>query len=182
VARRLPTFLRQPEIERFLAAIDSPRDRVLCELMLFCGLRVSEAVKLRVEHLDLAESTLLVSRGKGDRDRYVPIPERLLPELRAWVGTRTSGYLFPADRDRGNGRAHLSRFYAEDLVPRMAEAAGIPRRITPHKLRHSYATTLLQRGADIRDVQELLGHSHLQTTSIYLHVDTSRLKSVVDRL
>lgn len=181
MARRLPTFLRQPEIERFLAAIDAPRDRVLCGLMLFCGLRVSESVRLRAEHLDLAEGALLVDQGKGAKDRYVPIPERLLPELRAFVGEQRVGWVFPAERDRG-GAGHLSRFYAEDLVPAVAERAGITRRITPHKLRHSYATTLLQRGADLRDVQELLGHSHLQTTSIYLHVDTSRLKSVVDRL
>lgn len=181
MGRRLPTFLRSAEADAFLAAISDRRDRVFCAALLFCGLRVSEACRLRVEHVDLDAEQLLVHQGKGAKDRYVPIPSRFLPELRGWLGERRSGWVFPAERRR-KGPGHLSARYAQALVPAVAERAGISRRITPHKLRHSYATTLLQRGADIRQVQELLGHSDLETTSIYLHCDTSRLKGVVDRL
>ena len=181
MARKLPVFLRQREIETFLACITEPRDRVLCEVMLFCGLRVSEACKLRIEHIDFDDERLLVSQGKGAKDRYLPLPLRILPELHAWVGERTVGWLFPAERQR-LGPGHLSTRHVENLVPAIATLAGIPRRITPHKLRHSFACLCLAKGATVRDIQDLLGHSDMKTSAIYLHVDVSRLKSVVDLL
>jgi len=181
LARKLPTFLRQREIEAFLACVRGPRNRLLCQLMLFSGLRVSEVCKLRIEHLDLFEDRLLVFQGKGSKDRYLPIAMRMQHELRAWVGDRTSGWMFPAERLR-KGPGHLSIRHVEQLVPAIGERAMIPRRITPHTLRHSFACLCLEKGATIREVQDLLGHSDMKTTAVYLHVDTSRLKSVVDRL
>lgn len=149
--------------------------------MLFCGLRVSEACKLRVEQFDFDEERFLVFQGKGSKDRYLPLPTRLLVELHAWIGTRTVGWLFPAERLR-SGLGHVSVRHIENIVPAIGEKAKIPRRITPHKLRHSFACLCLAKGATIREVQDLLGHSDMRTTAIYLHVDTSHLKAVVDRL
>jgi integrase/recombinase XerD len=173
--------LRQREIEAFLACAYGPRDRLLCQLMLFSGLRVSEACMLRIEHIDFDSERFLVYQGKGSKDRYLPIAARMQRELRDWVGERTSGWMFPAERIR-KGPGHVSIRHVEQIIPAIGELAGIPRRITPHKLRHSFACLCLATGATIREVQDLLGHSDMKTTAIYLHVDVSRLKSVVDRL
>src|SRR6185295_16959377 len=169
------------EIEAFLACAVGPRDRLLCQLMLFSGLRVSEACKLRIEHIDFDEERLLVFQGKGSKDRYLPIAARMQRELREWVDGRATGWMFPAERLR-KGAGHISIRYVESLIPAIAERAEIPRRITPHTLRHSFACLCLAKGATIREVQDLLGHSDMKTTAVYLHVDVSRLKSVVDRL
>lgn len=149
--------------------------------MLFSGLRVSEACKLRIEHIDFDDERFLVFQGKGSKDRYLPIAGRMQRELREWVGTRTTGWLFPAERLR-KGPGHISIRHVEALIPAIGERADISRRITPHKLRHSFACLCLARGATIREVQDLLGHSDMKTTAVYLHVDTSHLKAVVDRL
>lgn len=182
MGRRLPTYLRDAELRRFLAELEDPRDRLVCSLMAYCGLRVSEACKLRVEHLDLDGATLLVYQGKGAKDRMVPLPDRLLPELRSFVGERRAGYVFPAIRNHGNGRMHLSRRYVEDLVPRAGEGAEIPKRVKPHSLRHTFATRLIAAGVDIRVVQDLMGHADIKTTAVYLHVDVERLRAAVNVL
>ncbi len=103
------------------------------------------------------------------------------PELAAWIGDRRVGWLFPAIRQR-KGLGHLSIRYTQTHIPEIAERAGLPRRISSHKLRHSFATRALQRGANLRQVQTLLGHASIATTELYLHLETSELKEVVDRL
>ncbi len=150
---------------------------------LYLGPRVSEICRLQIEDLDLEQRLAFIREGKGGKDRVVPIPTRLIQPLRDWIGERQSGHLFPSPR--GGGR--LSSRQVQRLVKEIARQAGIagvdvPRRITPHKMRHSYATRLLQSGADIREVQELLGHEDLQTTAIYTHVVRGRLQAAVDRL
>jgi integrase/recombinase XerD len=186
--KRLPTFFRGQEAEALVAAAGNDRDRLILQIGLFMGLRVSEITHLRTGDLDLHPETAvaLVRQGKGDRDRYIPIPGRLLPELTAYVAGQVAGWLFPARF----GRGPLSSRAVQRMLKRVATAAGIadvdvPRRITPHKLRHTFATTLLDKNkgnADIRQVQELLGHSSVATTEIYTHVLPDRLRAVVDRL
>ncbi len=181
--RRLPTFFRANESDALVAAAKTERDRLIVQVGLYLGLRCSEITDLRIERIDLAKSQVFVAHGKGDKDRYVPIPERLRPLLQAWIGDRREGLLFTS-RSRG-GR--LSNRAVQRLFKGIARKAGIAgveqaRKVTPHKLRHTYATTLLEKGANIRELQELLGHSSVATTEIYTHVVTSRLKGVVDRL
>ncbi len=182
-ARRLPTFFRDPEIDALLAAAKTARDRLILQVGLLLGLRCSEITGLRIENIDLVGSQVLIQHGKGDKDRYVPIPERLRPGLEAWIGDRRQGLLFTS-RSKGG---QLSNRAVQRLFKGIARKGGIAgvdvaRKITPHKMRHTYATKLLENGASIREVQELLGHESVATTEIYTHVVKSRLKGVVDRL
>jgi len=180
--QKLPTFLTEAEANRLLAAARSPRDRCLFAVMLLAGLRVAEACALRVERVNLERGELLVFRGKNGKDRLLPIGARLLPILRSWIGDRTEGYLFPG---RKPGRPLTTRA-AYNAVCDAASRAGITRpdaqRISPHKLRHSCATNLLATGADITVVRDILGHSDVSVTSVYLHCSADRLRGAVDRL
>lgn len=189
--RRLPVFLRGPEAEALVAAATAERDaarspskraaaernRLLILAGLYMGLRVSELCKLRIEDVDLEQGMAMILQGKGDKDRGVPVPEKLLAELRPWIGERRSGFLFANPRG-----GKLSSRTVQMMVRRLAAVANIPRRVKPHTLRHSYATHLLDKGANIREVQELLGHASVATTEIYTHVSGEKLKKVVNLL
>jgi integrase/recombinase XerD len=178
---RLPKFLHPDEAARLLSAATdrSQRDRTLVAVGLYCGLRVAEIVGLDVADVDLAERTVYVAHGKGDKERYVPIPAEVVPTLRAWIGDRRRGWLFPG-RKPGS---HLTTRAVRYLVTDAAAAAGVDRiRVSPHKLRHSYATQLVENGADLQEVQELLGHSKIETTTIYAKVSRRRLRAAADRL
>ncbi len=175
--KRLPHSLRGDEPDRLLVATRGPRDRLLVLFGLYLGLRCAEIVCRRVEDLDLAGGVCQVRRGKGDRDRAVPIPARLRPELAAWLDGR-SGWVFP-----GRGRAgHLTTRGVQKVVAAAARRAGIARHVHPHALRHSYATRLLRTGADILEVRDLLGHASIATTQLYLSSEPERLRAAVDRL
>jgi len=153
------------------------RDEVIVCLGLFCGLRISELCKLDVDHVDLAERSLLVSQGKGSKDRYVPIAMRIVALLRSYLNGRTSGPFLINDRGE---RLYDGTIYIR--IVRLGRLMKLPFRLHPHTLRHTYACRLLSTGADLREVQELLGHTNLATTAVYLHCDTSRLRAAVDRL
>jgi integrase len=170
-------------VEALLGAADAPRDRLLLGLGLFCGLRVSELCKLEAPDLDLGAGQLLVREGKGGKDRTVPLPSRLVEELRGWLGGRTVGLVFPSPRKAGRP---LTTRAVQLLIKRVAAKANIPgaleaRKVHPHRLRHSFATRLLRSGADIIEVRDLLGHSSVGTTQVYLSADTTRLRSAVER-
>jgi integrase/recombinase XerD len=179
MGRRLPTFLRGTEADRVLAQAKSERDRLIILCGLYLGLRVSEICKLRIEDIDLDEATLLVAHGKGDKDRYLPIPTVLIEPLEDWIGRRGSGWVFPSPR---KPKAPLSTRMVRYLVTDAGQNAGIKRRISPHKLRHTYATKLLTKGANLREVQQLLGHASVATTEIYTHVEMESLRGAVERL
>ncbi len=186
--RRLPTALSQAEVELLLAAPQGQRplavrDRAILELMYATGLRISELVKLRVRDLDLEEGLVRVE-GKGSKERIVPVGRAALTALRAYRdsarpelgagGNRLgAGVLFLGRRGRP-----LTRKGAWDIVRRQVAAAGIRKHVTPHTLRHSFATHLLEGGADIAAVQEMLGHADISTTQIYTHLDRSYLAEV----
>lgn len=175
--RRLPKPLRGGEADRLAGHAGSERDRLIIRCGLLLGLRVSEICALTVPEVDLDDGIVLISRGKGDKDRYVPIPSQLVSELAAWLGGRREGYVFPSPRG-----GPLTTRAVRYMVGRVAEEAGIVRRVAPHALRHTYATKLLDTGADLRQVQELLGHASISTTEVYLHVSRDRLRSAVERL
>lgn len=182
--RPLPDVLSQAQAVRLVEAVDGDeprdlRDRAILEVLYGCGCRVGELCGLDTTDLDPGEATLLL-RGKGRKQRLVPVGEPALDALRRWlavgrprlVGRRPSGALFLNAR---GGR--LSRVSVWSLLKRAGAAAGLPDRVSPHTLRHSYATHLLAGGADLRVVQELLGHQDIGTTEIYTHVDRGWLES-----
>jgi integrase/recombinase XerD len=183
--RRLPETLSVPDVEAMLAApsVDEPlawRDRAFLELAYGAGLRVSELCGLGLTDLLLGEGLVRVF-GKGGKERLVPIGRGVIGAVSTYLHT-----LRPRlDRGKSGGRVllnvrgePLSRVGAWGIVKRCARRAGITRRVTPHTLRHSFATHLLEGGADLRAVQEMLGHADLSTTQIYTHVDREYLRSV----
>lgn len=176
--KRLPTFLRPAQADALLAAAHSERDRLIMQCGLLMGMRVSEICKLRVEDVDLAERQTFLELAKGGKDRYVPIPDRLVGPLAAWIGDRKAGPLFPS---RKGGRRLTTRA-VQHLVKCAVAEAGLSPQVHTHTLRHTFATRLLQTGADVREVQDLLGHSNLATTAVYLSVVVDRLRAAVDRL
>jgi integrase/recombinase XerC len=188
-ARKLPHFLSTDEIARLLEtpATDTPqglRDRAILETMYSAGLRVSEVVALNDADIDFAADLLRV-RGKGRRERLAPLGSFARRALQLWLQVRR---LHPSLHDSPLRPVFVNKFgrrLTTRSVGRMLEkhlrTAGLDRRTTPHTLRHSFATHLLDRGADIRSVQELLGHKSLTTTQIYTHVTTASLREVYER-
>src|SRR5262252_4015296 len=170
--RKLPRFLSADDAARLVEAPTLPRDRALCELLYGCGLRVSEAVGLDVTDLDGEE--LRVRRAKRGKERMVPIGRKAHEALVAYIGKRGEGPLFLSARGK-----RLSDGEARRIVRRAVLRGGTPH-ATPHALRHSYATHLLDSGADLRSIQELLGHASLSTTQRYTHVSIAHLAQVYD--
>jgi len=181
--RRLPTVLKNAEARGLLeaASVGCPtglRNRALLEAMLGAGLRVGEAVGLLPRDVDLAKGALRVTLGKGGRDRVVPVTAQTAGWLAAWgerraaLGASRRSPFFCGVKDPASG---ISARYVQKMVKRLAGKAGIERRVTPHTLRHTYATRMLRAGLDVREVQELLGHADVGTTQIYCHVDPARL-------
>ncbi len=182
--RKLPDILGVDQVVRLLETATGVepaqlRDRAILELLYGCGCRVSELCGVDLPDLDTGEGTLLL-RGKGSKQRLVPVGGPALEAVAAWVrggrgqfsGKRPTAALFLNQR---GGR--LSRVSVWALIKRAGAAAGLPESLSPHTLRHSYATHLLEGGADLRVVQELLGHADISTTEIYTHIDRAWLTS-----
>jgi len=190
-ARPLPRVLRPDETEALLAATEGEgvlvlRDRAMLELLYACGLRVSELVALPLSSLDRRAGVLRV-RGKGERERLVPVGAPALAALEAWLGEGRPALLRPGGRPEPEavflstrGRAMTRQnFFAR--LRALARRAGLPsERVSPHVLRHAFATDLLEGGADLRAVQSMLGHADLSTTQIYTHVSRARLRDTVE--
>jgi integrase/recombinase XerD len=191
VPRGLPKALTEDEVARLLAAPtgDGPivlRDRAMLEVLYGTGVRVSELVGLSLGDLDL-DSSLLRAFGKGDKERIVPVGSHATRALVAWLGEAGRPAMAPAQwRRRGDAEAvflgarggRLTRQGAWDVLRRHGERVGLAGRLSPHVLRHSCATHMLDHGADIRAVQELLGHASISTTQLYTLVSTERLWEV----
>ncbi len=193
--RKLPTFLSVDEVDQLLAAPDrrtprGARDGAMLEVLYATGLRVSELVRLRIADVNF-DAGYLMAFGKGRKQRLVPIGEVALAGLRAYLETARSTFLGGGGKTKPraasnalfltrHGRA-MSRQSFWKLLGRYAVAAGIRKRISPHKLRHSFATHLVERGADLRAVQAMLGHADIGTTEIYTHLSRRHLRSVYDR-
>jgi site-specific recombinase XerD len=171
--KKLPVVLSPEEVARLLEAATPGRDRVLFQTAYACGLRVGELIRLQVSDIDSARMVVVVRQGKGQKDRQVPLSQRLLGELRAyWKQRRPRTWLFPAQR----GSGHLSEAWVQKLCRRLVARAELRKRVTPHTLRHSYATHLLEAGADVLTLQKILGHRDLATTARYVHLSTRHLQ------
>jgi integrase/recombinase XerC len=189
VGRKLPHFLGVKQIESLLKApsLATPlglRDRAILEVMYGGGLRAAEVVGLNVSDLDLAQQIARV-RGKGRRERLAPIGKHAVAAVVAWLSIRkpklaATGKPIPALFLNKNGGRLTTRSLGR-LVEKYLKLVGLDPKTTPHTLRHTFATHLLERGADIRSVQELLGHASIATTQIYTHLTAERLREVYDK-
>jgi integrase/recombinase XerD len=165
--KKLPVVLSPAEVKHLLSLVQTPAVRMALTVIYACGLRLSEGLQLKVQDIDSARMLLWVRNGKGGKDRRVPLPERLLELLRGyWKLRRSRRYLFP-NRD---GNEPLSATSLQKPFKIVVHESGIRKEASIHTLRHSYATHLLERGVNLRVIQELLGHSSPQTTALYTHL------------
>ena len=182
----LPEVLSTAEVDLLEQAIDlskweGHRNRAIIEVLFSCGLRVSELTNLKLSNLYIEEQYIRVM-GKGSKERLVPISPRALDELNYWFADRNVMKIKPGEEDyvflnrRGQ---HLTRTMILIMIKRYALDAGIKKTISPHTLRHSFATSLLEGGADLRAIQAMLGHESIGTTEIYTHIDTSTLRQEI---
>jgi integrase/recombinase XerD len=186
LGHHLPEVLTTAEVDALEASIDlskweGHRNRAIIEVLFSCGLRVSELIHLKLTDLYLNEQFVRVM-GKGSKERLVPISPKAIKELMLWFDDRCQMNIKPGEEDyvflnrRG---AHLTRTMILIMIKRQALQAGITKTISPHTLRHSFATVLLEGGADLRAIQVLLGHESIGTTEIYTHIDMSTLRQQI---
>lgn len=186
VGEHLPEVLSTEEIDRMEAAIDlskweGQRNKAIIELLFSCGLRVSELVNLKFNDIFERDKFLRII-GKGDKERLVPISDSALHEIKLWLYDRNLMKIKPGEQEyvflnrRGT---HLTRTMILIMIKRTAEEAGITKTVSPHTLRHSFATELLKGGADLRAIQEMLGHENIKTTQIYTHIDITTLRKEI---
>lgn len=182
----LPVVLTLEEIDRIEDSIDlskaeGARNRAIIEVLFSCGLRVSELVNMKLSDLYLEDRVLLV-RGKGNKERLMPVSNKAITDLKRWFFDRNLMKIKPGEDDyvflnrRG---AHLTRTMILIMVKRQAEEAGIKKTISPHTFRHSFATALLQGGADLRSIQAMLGHEKIDTTLVYTHISNEQLRKAI---
>jgi len=189
--KSLPKHLNEQEVENLITAFDKKldgklskcaevinlRNKMILALLYSSGLRVSELVYLHTDSVDLRERTIRI-RGKGEKDRIVLFDEETKTLIEEYIEKKSDDSPFLFVNRSGN---HLTARYIQMMIKDHAKAAGIKKRVTPHILRHSFATHLLKNGVDIRAIQQLLGHANLSTTQIYTSVDMQTLKDVYDR-
>lgn len=187
ISRHIPDILTVEEIDRMISCIDlskqeAQRNRAILEVLYSCGLRVSELCQLKLSSLYLDEGFIRVE-GKGNKERLVPISEKAIKELNFWFSERVHIPIKPGNEDyvfvsfrRGGALTRVMVFY---IIKELAERAGIHKSISPHTFRHSFATHLLEGGANLRAIQSMLGHESIGTTEIYTHIDTARIREEI---
>jgi integrase/recombinase XerD len=185
IERYLPETLNELQVEQFLEKIDTKgvhglRDRAMIELLYASGLRISELANARLENFDFEQRVVRVT-GKGNKTRLVPVGRKACEALAAYLSTerpklvkpRSTSEIFLSERGTKLTTARIWQ-----IVKKHAQRAGLEKNVYPHLLRHSFATHLLSNGADLRIIQEMLGHADISTTQVYTHVDQQRLKAV----
>ena len=178
-SRRLPTVLSQEEIARLIDASGNLMHRAMLMTLYATGVRRAELCRLKVADMDSERMVLHIHQGKGGRDRDLPLSPKLLATLREyWRWMKPKTYLFPGMENNWRADVPVTTKVAWIAVTEAAKAAGISGRVSPHTLRHSYATHLLEAGADLRTIQVLLGHAKLADTTVYLHLSRRYLQAV----
>ncbi len=174
--QKVPNYLVEAEVSRILESCRNTKEKLLVELLAYTGVRVSELCSIRVSDIDLENKSLKIRGGKGDKDRLVIFSDKIIPDLKKYIMELKERkgkveFLFPTAKSR-----KISPVTVERIVRSLAKKAGINKKVTPHVLRHTFATSLLRNGADIRIIQVLLGHASISTTQIYTHVDDGALR------
>ncbi len=184
--QHLPDVLTVDEIDRIEACIDltapeGHRNKAIIETLFSCGLRVSELCNLKMEDLYLSDEFIRVN-GKGSKQRLVPISQKAIHELNLWFDDRCHIDALPGEEDYvflSGRRKRMSRITVFHFIKQLVALAGITKHVSPHTFRHSFATSLLEGGANLRAIQAMLGHESIGTTEIYLHTDTRRLRQEI---
>ncbi len=174
IPKHIPVVLTKEEVKRLIDSAASHKSRFIIRFLYSSGLRLSELIKLRLKDLEIDEKIGWVRSGKGSKDRMFILSDIIIQELKKYILTldENEEYLFPGKK------GHISSRNIQKIVDNAAKRAGLNKKVHPHMLRHCFATHLLEAGVDIRKIQELLGHSNLQTTQIYTSVSTEELKKV----
>ena len=174
IPKKLPIVAQKEELDALFDVL-STKSRLMVQLLYASGLRVSELVNLKIDDLELSQGHGWVRGGKGGKDRLFIISKQLIKDLDKYLRKRkiVTEYVFP-----GSKGMQMSTRNVQKIIKNAVEKAALKTKLTPHKLRHSFATHLLEAGNDVRIIQELLGHANLQTTQIYTHVTTSTLKGI----
>lgn len=186
VGRKLPEVLSIEEIDEMISCIDlstneGQRNRAIIETLYSCGLRVSELVNLEINKIFLEEEYIVI-KGKGNKERIVPISPTAIHEIKLYLDDRRHLDIKPGEENilflnrRGRRLTRVMIFY---IIKQLAELADIRKEISPHTLRHSFATHLLEGGANLRAIQQMLGHESISTTEIYIHIDRTRLRDEI---
>lgn len=173
--RRLPEVLTKNEVRTLIDASDNRKSRLIISMLYSSGLRVSELVNLKLNEINFDDKTGWVRRGKGGKDRLFTISQELADELQEYLRGREHEYLFSKAKP-------LTTRNIQKIIKLTSQRAGINKRVTPHTLRHSFATHLLENGTDIRYIQSLLGHASIATTQLYAHVSSEELKKIKNPL
>ncbi len=175
--KKLPEVLTKEEVRRLIESADNIKSRLIVSMLYSSGLRVSELVNLKIEDLNLNERTGWVRKGKGSKDRLFSVSSSLVEELNEYfkMKEKNSGYLFSKDKP-------LTTRNIQKIIKGIRIRAGINKKVTPHTLRHSFATHLLEQGTDIRLIQSLLGHANLNTTQVYTHISSEQIKKIKNPL
>lgn len=176
--KTLPIVLNQKEIKSFLSVIKNPKYYAIASTLYGAGLRISECLNLQVKDIDSVNMVITVREGKGKKDRQTVLSEKLLQTLREYYrksNVKPDSYLFPNTKDSSKP---FSKRQTQDFIRKAGLVAGIKKPVSPHILRHSFATHLLENGTNLRKIQVILGHKSLRTTSIYTHLTGDFLKEV----
>lgn len=173
IEKKLPVYLSKEEVKKMLELAPSLKSKMVVEMLYSSGLRVSELLSLKINDLNLADRTGK-TLGKGNKERMFILSERVINHLDKYIKEyKITNFLFP-----GQDQQQMQSRNVQKIISNLAQKAGINKKVTPHKLRHSFATHLLNSGVNIRIIQELLGHSNLQTTQIYTHVSLEEIKKI----
>jgi len=173
--KRLPEVLTKDEVRNLIKACDNIKSRLIVSLLYSSGLRVSELVNLKVNNVNFSEKTGWVRGGKGGKDRMFVLSEGLCKDLQEYLKDKTYQYVFSFDKP-------LTTRNIQKIIYGLRSKSGIQKKITPHTLRHSFATHVLEQGTDIRIIQAMLGHSSLNTTQLYTHISGEQIKKVLNPL
>ena len=172
---KLQEVLKKDEVKLLINSCDNEKSRLMLSMLYSSGLRVSELVNLKVNDINLNENIGWVRKGKGNKDRLFAVSPQLVSDIKDYLKDRGNNYIFSKDKP-------LTTRNIQKIIKATKTRAGINKKVTPHTLRHSFATHLLENGTDIRIIQALLGHSNLNTTQIYAHVSSEQIKKVQNPL
>lgn len=174
--KSLPSVMSKEEIRKLIEFAETKKSKLIMQILYSTGLRVSELVNLKVSDLNLTEKTGMVHHGKGGKDRLLILPEKLIAGFQDYVKDHPTNVYILSEKEP------LTTRNIQKIIKKAALKAGINKKVTPHTLRHSFATHLLEAGTDIRMIQVLLGHENLNTTEIYAHVSTEQIKKIKNPL